>query len=218
MNEGEVMYYTGSASTPGFTGDVNLANDIKSGAIVTSNNDFGVDVVLEESTIMAPEIWLFFQVIIMVMHTSLQHILLLSTAPVYAFFTNNLATPITIDWTSGTGATGSFVVAGKSNNYLDLNQNAGYRFKSRNGEAYTAVAVFDADATGLQYDWSFNMIPESRLSTFASVAWAPGSSNGTANYNPVWVTAPTATTLYIKFDGNLAIPNSHLEPLGFHMI
>lgn len=77
MNEGDVIYYNGTASTPGLPTDVNLANDIKSGAILTSNNDFGVDVVLEESTTMAPEIWHYFQVIIMVIPTSLQHILLM---------------------------------------------------------------------------------------------------------------------------------------------
>ncbi|OYU65331.1 MAG: hypothetical protein CFE22_14410 [Cytophagaceae bacterium BCCC1] len=214
LNEGEVWFYDGTASTPGINTNVNNANDIKSGAILTSTNNFGVDVVFggldsygTRNMALLPGNF-YGDTYFSPAHTTL------STAPVYAFFTNNLATPITIDWNSGTGGSGSVVVGAKSYGYLDLNLSAAYKFKSRNGEAFTAVAVFDADAAGSAYDWSFNMIPENRLSTFASVAWAPGSSNGTANYNPVWVTATTATTLYIKYDGNLSAISATQSPCG----
>ncbi|MCP9754658.1 DUF11 domain-containing protein, partial [Lacihabitans sp. CCS-44] len=214
LNEGEVWFYDGTSSTPGTATDINNANDIKSGAIITSTNNFGVDVVFgsidnygTRNIALLPGNF-YGDVYYSPAHTTL------STAPVYAFFTNNLATSITIDWSSGTGASGSFALAGKSYGYLDLNQAAAYKFASRNGEAFTAVAVFDADADGRSFDWSFNMIPESRLSTFASVAWAPGSSNLSGNFNPVWVTAPTATTLYIKYDGNLASQTATTSPCG----
>ncbi|MDP1816062.1 MAG: SdrD B-like domain-containing protein [Leadbetterella sp.] len=214
LNEGEVWFYDGTSSTPGTATDINNANDIKSGAIITSTNNFGVDVVFgsldnygTRNIALLPGNF-YGDVYYSPAHTTL------STAPVYAFFTNNLATSITIDWSSGTGATGSFALAGKSYGYLNLNQSEAYKFASRNGEAFTAVAVFDADADGRSFDWSFNMIPESRLSTFASVAWAPGSSNLSGNYNPVWVTAPTATTLYIKYDGNLASQTATISPCG----
>ena len=214
LNEGDVWFYDGTSSTPGTATDINNANDIKSGAIITSAHNFGVDVVFggidnygTRNIALLPGNF-YGDVYYSPAHTTL------STAPVYAFFTNNLATSITIDWSSGTGASGSFAIAGKSYSYLNLNQSAAYKFASRNGEAFTAVAVFDADADGKSFDWSFNMIPESRLSTFASVAWAPGSSNGSGNFNPVWVTAPTATTLYIKYDGNLASPTATTSPCG----
>jgi uncharacterized repeat protein (TIGR01451 family) len=214
LNEGEVWFYDGTASTPGVSGNTNNANDIKSGAILTSTNDFGVDVVFggidsygTRNMALLPGNF-YGDVYYSPAHTTL------ASAPVYAFFTNNLASPITIDWNSGTGNLGSIVVNAKSYSYLDLSNNAAYKFKSRNGEAFTAVAVFDADAAGSAYDWSFNMIPENRLSTFASVAWAPGSSNLSGNYSPVWVTAPTATTLYIKYDGNLANESATRSPCG----
>jgi uncharacterized repeat protein (TIGR01451 family) len=214
LNEGEVWFYDGTASTPGAAWNINNANDIKSGAILTSTNNFGVDMVFggidsygTRNMALLPGNF-YGDVYFSPAHTTL------GTAPVYAFFTNNLASPIILDWTAGTGATGSITIAGKSAGYLSLSLPAAYKFKSRGGEAYTAVAVFDADADGMAYDWSFNMIPESRLSTFASVAWAPGSSNFSGNYNPVWVTAPTATTLYIKYDGNLANKTATISPCG----
>ncbi|MCP9766263.1 SdrD B-like domain-containing protein [Lacihabitans soyangensis] len=214
MNEGDVIYYDGTASTPGIATDINNANDIKSGAILTANHDFGVDVVFggidsygTRNMALLPGNF-YGDVYYSPAHTTL------STAPVYAFFTNNLSTSIIIDWTSGNNTTGSITIPGKSDGFLSLNSTAAYKFKSRNGEAYTAVAVFDADNDGSAYDWSFNMIPENRLSTFASVAWAPGSSNGTGNYNPVWVTAPTATTIYIKYDGRLSNTSSTTSPCG----
>ncbi|HLO46470.1 MAG TPA: SdrD B-like domain-containing protein [Leadbetterella sp.] len=214
LNEGEVWFYDGTASTPGVATNTNNANDIKSGAILTSANNFGVDVVFggldsygTRNMALLPGNF-YGDVYYSPAHTTL------ASAPVYAFFTNNLASPITIDWNSGAGNSGSFVINAKSYSYLDLNNLAAYKFKSRNGEAFTAVAVFDADAAGSSYDWSFNMIPENRLSTFASVAWAPGSSNLSGNYSPVWVTAPTATTLYIKYDGNLANESATRSPCG----
>lgn len=214
LNQGDVWFYDGTASNPGVAGNINNANDIKSGAIITSSKNFGIDVVFGDidafgtrNMALLPGNY-YGDVYYSPAHTTL------STAPVYAFFTNNLSSPITIDWTSGNATSGSIVINGNSNNYLNLNSTDAYKFKSRNGEAFTAVAVFDADADGRAYDWSFNMIPEIRLSTFASVAWAPGSSNLSGNYNPVWVTAPTATTLYIKYDGNLASKTSTVSPCG----
>jgi hypothetical protein len=214
LNEGDVWFYDGTASTPGVNADVNQANDIKSGAILTSNKDFGVDVIFGDIASFGTRNLALFpgnfygDVYFSPAHTTL------SAAPVYAFFTNNLASPITIDWNAGTGTSGSFVIAAKGKQYLSMSESAAYKFKSRNGEAFTAVAIFDADNDGSAYDWSFNMIPETRLSSFASIAWAPGSSNLSGNYNPVWVTAPTATTLYIKYDGNLTSKSATISPCG----
>jgi len=43
MDEGDVWFYDGTASTPGVSSDVNNANDIKAGATITSNFNVGVD-------------------------------------------------------------------------------------------------------------------------------------------------------------------------------
>ncbi|KPM50187.1 Ig-like domain-containing protein, partial [Jiulongibacter sediminis] len=215
LMEGEVWFYDGTRSYPGnLATDINQANDIKSGASLTSTKNFGVDMVFggidhygTRNMPLYPGNF-YEDVYISPAHTTL------SSAPVYGFFTNNLANPITVDWTSGTGASGNFIIPAKGKTYLNMNQSQGYRFASRNGEAYTAIAVFDADSAGSSYDWSFNMLPEGGLSTFASIAWAPGSNNGSANYNPVWVTAPTATTIYVKFDGDLSGTSATTSPCG----
>ncbi len=215
LMEGEVWFYDGTRSYPGnLATDINQANDIKSGASLTSTKNFGVDMVFggidhygTRNMPLYPGNF-YEDVYISPAHTTL------ASAPVYGFFTNNLANPITVDWTSGTGVSGNFIIPAKGKTYLNMNQSQGYRFASRNGEAYTAIAVFDADSAGSSYDWSFNMLPEGGLSTFASIAWAPGSNNGSANYNPVWVTAPTATTIYVKFDGDLSGTSATTSPCG----
>ena len=61
--------------------------------------------------------------------------------------------------------------------------------------------------TGQTYDWSFNLIAESRLTDFATTAWAPGGLDLVAppgpdvNGNPIWVTPNMNTTIYVKWDG-----------------
>ncbi|HMP74159.1 MAG TPA: Ig-like domain-containing protein, partial [Kiritimatiellia bacterium] len=205
LNEGQVWFYDGTASTPGvFPGDVNQANDLKAGSVITANRPVGADLLFggidtygTRNVALLPSTYYGSVYYSPVYSTA-------SDAPVYAFFVNPLDVPINIDWSAGTGATGTLVVAANGANYLNLTQAAGYRFASRNGEVFTAMAVVDADSSGSAYDWAFTMIPENRLTPFAHVSWAPGSSDFSGNYNPVWVTAPEATTLYIKFNGDLA--------------
>ncbi len=209
LNEGEVWFYDGTANTPGSNpSDVNKANDIKAGAVLTSNHPIGVDLIFggidgsgysTRNLAILPGAF-YSSTYYTPVHTTN------SGAPVYAFFTNSLSASITINWKAGTGASGTLAIPANGATYLSLSEAAGYKFQSQGGESYTAIAVIDADASGAAYDWSFNMIPESRLSSFTSLAWAPGSDNLSGNYNPVWVTAPTATTLYIKYDGNLVTP------------
>ena len=54
--------------------------------------------------------------------------------------------------------------------------------------------------------------PESLLTTRIVTGWAPGSSDGTANGSPVWITAPAATRIYVDF-GN-ASPGPLIDPNG----
>ena len=133
-----------------------------------------------------------------------------------AFFVNPNDDPITIRWTRSAGSplTGTITVPGHNGHaYFNMNEASGTRFESVGGEYFTAVAIIDADSNGATYDWAFTMIPERKLTSMAAVAWAPGSSNGTANYNPVWVTADTATTIYVKYDGNIT-SGPHQSPCG----
>ncbi|MCF8457939.1 MAG: DUF11 domain-containing protein [Bacteroidales bacterium] len=215
LNEGEVYFYDGTASTPGVAANTNQSNDIKAGATVISNHPVGVDLIFggidsygTRNIALLPSEF-YGSTYYSPVHTTL------SSSPVYAFFNNTLSTPITLNWTSGTlpnPTTGSLVIPANGNNYLSLSNVAGYKFESAGGETYTAVAIVDADAAGSTYDWAFNLISETRMTSFASIAWAPGSNDLSGNYNPVWVTVAEATTIYIKFDGDMTAASATISP------
>lgn len=216
LNEGDTWFYSGTASIPGnATSDVNKSDDLKSGGVVTSNYPIGVDLLFggidhygTRNLALLPGQF-YGNTYYSPVYTTL------SDAPVFAFFTNSLEAPVAVNWEAGTGVTGTVIVPAKGANYLSLSQKSGYKFYSEGEESFTAVAVIDADADGAVYDWSFNMIPGSRLTNFASIAWAPGSRDNSGNYNPVWVTAEDATTVYIKYDGNLTSSSGSESPCGF---
>ena len=137
-----------------------------------------------------------------------------NTAPAAVYFYNSLNNSITINWTS-TSSSGNFTVpAGSTFKYTIPLSNSGYKFESVGGESYTAVEVIDSDANGAAFDWAFGLISEARLTSFASLAWGPGSLDGTRNDNPVWVTAVDATTLYVKYDGALDTTGVLTSPCG----
>ena len=217
LNEGEVYFYDGSSSTHGESGDINNWNDIKAGASVTASHPVGVDLLFggidnygTRNLALLPSQF-YGSTYYSPVHTTL------STAPAYAFFNNTLSTPITVNWTAGTSpinATGSLTIPANGNNYLSLSEDAGYRFQSTGGESFTAVVVVDADGSGSTYDWAFNMISETRMTSFASIAWAPGSNDLSGNYNPVWVTVEDTTMVYIKYDGDMTALSSTVSPCG----
>ena len=124
-------------------------------------------------------------------------------APAAVYFYNSSQNDITINWTSSSG-NGSFIIPALDSYKFSLPlAQTGYKFVSTGEESYVAVEVIDSDASGATYDWAFTLISKRRLTDFASVAWAPGSIDGTRNDNPVWVTTESNTTLYIKYDGDL---------------
>lgn len=204
LNEGEVWLYDGTASTPGVSSNVNQANDIKAGARVIADKPVGVDIVFggidnygTRNLYILPAQFYGSKYITPV-HTTL------STAPVLAYFYNSSSNPVTINWKAGTGNTGNFSIPAAGMNFLSLAHSGGYSFESTNDEPFTAVIVVDADASGSAYDWAYTMVPTERLTNFASIAWAPGSLNLSANYNPIWVTADEPTTIYVKWDGDMS--------------
>ena len=137
----------------------------------------------------------------------------LNSSPAAVYLNNNLATSITVVWTSKFN-TGNIVIPSKSTTKFILSDNSGYRFETPSGESFTAIEVMDSDASGSAYDWAFNLISDRRLTSFASVAWAPGSRDGSGNFNPIWVTPTASTTVYIKHDGDITTAADQTSPCG----
>ena len=141
---------------------------------------------------------------------------------------NSLNRSLTINWTSGTPASGSIVLPAKTvvRFPLALSTTAAYKFVNPTGESFTAIEIVDSYTppsppipvggnSGSTYDWSFNLIAENRLTTFSSIAWAPGSTDGTANGNPVWVTPTANTIIYVKYNGAV-LSGGLLSPCGLN--
>lgn len=204
LNEGEVWLYDGTASMPGKDSDVNKANDIKAGARVIADKPVGVDIVFggldsygTRNLYILPAQFYGSHYITPVHTTN-------TAAPVVAYFYNSSSSDIEIEYEAGTGVSDSFTISGNGLNFLTLSEKAGYSFYNVEGKPFTAVIVVDADASGSAYDWAYTMVPSERLTNFASIAWAPGSDNLSANYNPIWVTANAPATIYVKWDGNMS--------------
>ncbi|MCZ2392661.1 MAG: DUF11 domain-containing protein, partial [Chitinophagales bacterium] len=206
LNEGEVWFYNGVGSTPGSSSnDVNKTNDIKSGAKVKSNKDVGVNLVFggidyygTRNIPVFPAQFYGSDYITPVYSGN-------STAPAYAYFVNPSDSAITINYTRSSGAplTGSISVAANGTNWFNLDKTSGVRFTSVGDKPFTAVVIVDDDNSASTYDWAYNMTPVVNLTDFGTLGWAPGSSNLSVNNNPAWVTATTATTVYVKYDGNI---------------
>ena len=141
---------------------------------------------------------------------------------------NSLNRPIIINWNSGAPANGTITIPAKSVVRFPLaySTTAAYRFYNPTGEAFTAIEIVDSytPVTGAQdgttYDWSFNLISESRLTDFATTAWAPGGLDLVAppgpdvNGNPIWVTPNVNTTIYVKWDGKVSGTTGSVSPCG----
>ncbi len=126
---------------------------------------------------------------------------------------NSLNRPLDINWYFGAAPTsGVITVPAKSAVRFPLRYSATatYKFVNPTGESFTAIEIVDSYTpggggnTGDEYDWAFNLISEPRLTDFATVAWAPGSIDGSRNDNPIWVTPTVNTILYVKYDGDIS--------------
>ncbi len=209
LNQGEVWFYNGTGSSPGVVGNVNQANDIKAGARVSANKNVGLDLVFGGiDTYGTRNIPVFpSQFYGSTYYSPVYSTDITTPTPVYLYFVNPNPNPITINYTRSVGAplTGSITVpANNGINFYNANTASATKFVSAGGESYTAVGIIDADPAGSSFDWAYNLIPESRLSSFVNLAWAPGSSDGLANYNPVWITPTRNTTIYVKYNGNVS--------------
>jgi hypothetical protein len=134
---------------------------------------------------------------------------------------NSLNRSIDINWNHGTSASGTINLPAKTVKRfpLRISSNEAYKFVNPTGESFTAIEIVDSYTpggggnSGSTYDWAFNLISEERLTNFAAIAWAPGSINGTANGNPVWVTPAANTTIYVKYDGDV-LNGGNISPCG----
>jgi hypothetical protein len=135
---------------------------------------------------------------------------------------NSLSRDIDVKWTtSGVPSSGVITLQGKSAERfaMPLSSTAAYKFENLDGESFVAIEIADSYSPGTgandgsTTDWGFNLISESRLTDFASVAWAPGATNNSRNDNPIWVTPTANTTVYVKYDGDV-INGPLVSPCG----
>ncbi|MEO6489458.1 MAG: Ig-like domain-containing protein, partial [Ferruginibacter sp.] len=141
---------------------------------------------------------------------------------------NSLGRPLAITWNSGAPASGIINLPAKGCVRFPLaySTTSSYKFYNPTGESFTAIEIVDSytpvsgSQDGTTYDWSFNLIAESRLTDFATTAWAPGGLDLVAptgpdvNGNPIWVTPNMNTTIYVKWDGNVSGNSGLLSPCG----
>ncbi len=143
-------------------------------------------------------------------------------------FYNSLNRPISVKWNSGAPANGTINLPAKTAVRFPLaySTSAAYKFNCPTGESFTAIELVDSYTPGgggndgTTYDWAFNLISESRLTDFATTAWAPGGLDLVAppgpdvNGNPVWVTPSANTTIFVKYDGDVSGASGSLSPCG----
>ncbi len=135
---------------------------------------------------------------------------------------NSLNRSISVNWSSGIPSSGTITLPAKTvvRFPLAVSATAAYKFENPNGESFVAIEIADSYTpggggnSGQEFDWAFNLISASRLTNFATVAWAPGSYDGTRNDNPIWVTPNANTTVYVKYDGNV-LSGGSASPCGF---
>jgi uncharacterized repeat protein (TIGR01451 family) len=82
-------------------------------------------------------------------------------------------------------------------------KNSGARFFSAGGRKFFALSTAGATAgSDAAYDWGFTLLPDNGLTTEAVVGWGPGSSDGSVNGSPVWVTPLAAARVYVDYNGD----------------
>ncbi|MFN8470908.1 MAG: hypothetical protein U0822_01700 [Anaerolineae bacterium] len=137
---------------------------------------------------------------------------------------------ITVNYETSGGGTGTINVPAKGNARFQVASNVGYHWYTANGAKFLAVGANDASLTGgdTDYDWGYDLVPENWLTTEFVAGWAPGTDpnqtctpgngtnqDGTCNGSPVWVTAPSATTIYVKYDGDVTVGGTGTAPNGY---
>lgn len=207
LNEGDVLLVDEFMAPAG--------TKIKAGAVITSDKPIGVDAHFagidnfsSREVPIFPATWYshtYYTPVPTTGPASAPH----DTAVVMLYNTLNRA--ININWSSGIPTSGTINMPANSSFRfaMPLSANTAYKFVNPTKEAFVALEIVDSYTPGgggnegSTRDWAFNLISEARLTDFASVAWAPGSTNGSRNDNPIWVTPSANTTVYVKYDGDV---------------
>ncbi len=120
----------------------------------------------------------------------------------YVYLHNPDTSAITVNYTTRVG-TGTISVPARGSSRFLMPLNSAARFYSNGGKPFWGVGMVGAEPTANNvHDWGYAFVPEEFLSTEIGVGWGAGSSDGTQNGNPVWVTSVGATTIYVDYNGD----------------
>jgi large repetitive protein len=135
------------------------------------------------------------------------------TQPALVYLYNPSLTNITINYSTLAGS-GSFVVPGTNGVVqYQMPKGSGGSFVCSGGSPFYALCTVAANpANDTAYNWGFTLLPSGGLTTAATAGWAPGSSDGTVDGSPVWVTPLAATRVYVDYKGDHAGPLT--DPAG----
>lgn len=121
---------------------------------------------------------------------------------------------INVNYTTRTGSGTLSVAAGGVTSY-QMPRNSGAKFISAGGEHFFALSSAGASPSNdIAYDWGFTLLPLTAMTPEAVVGWGPGSSDGSVNGSPVWVTALADTRIYVDYNGDGA--GALTDPKGGH--
>ncbi len=145
------------------------------------------------------------------------------TQPAYVYLFNPSTNALTISYNTQGGG-GSFAIPGTNGVYqFQMPIGSGASFVSANGSNFFAVCTVAANNTAdTSYNWGFTLVPKAALTTEATVGYGPGSSDGSVNGSPVWVTALGNATLYVDYKGDkaglLTDPNGNKYDTNFTVV
>ena len=109
---------------------------------------------------------------------------------------------ITVNYQTKTG-TGSFSIPSETTYRFLMPQDSAARFTSVGSKPFWGIGTVGAEPTANNvHDWGYSLVPKDFLSTEIVVGWGAGSSDGTQNGSPVWITTVGTTTLYVDYNGD----------------
>ncbi|MFT3678983.1 MAG: Ig-like domain-containing protein [Ferruginibacter sp.] len=217
LNQGQVMMVDENTAPSG--------TQVKAGAVITSDKPIavdahfaGVDNYSSREVPIFPATW-YSNTYYTPVPTTGPSSGIADTAVVMLY--NSLSRDININWYSGIPTNGTILLKAHSSYRfaMPLSATAAYKFVNPTKESFVALEIADSYTPGGggndgdTRDWAFNLISEARLTDYASVAWAPGSTDMSRNDNPIWVTPSANTTVYVKYDGDV-LNGPNTSPCG----
>jgi large repetitive protein len=141
--------------------------------------------------------------------------------PAYVYLFNPNTNALTIACATKTGNS-SVTIPGTNGVYqFQMPVASGGSFTSTNGQNFFAVCTVAAlPSNDTAWNWGFTLVPGGALTTEADIAWGPGSSDGTVNGSPAWVTPLANTTIYVSYltgAHKLTDPNGNAYDTNFNV-